>query len=201
MVSSITKFYQLRKQRVVKTMGGACCICGYKKNIQALEMHHLDPEEKEFSFGNTKGYKNWEELCEEMQKCVLLCANCHREVHYPLEGEEFKLTSSYNATIAEEIKLEIQQEKEKTEYFCIDCNKKISYKATRCQKCAEIHNRTVERPDREVFKIEIRTQPFTQLGLKYGVSDNAIRKWCDNFNLPRTKKEISSYSDEDWAQL
>lgn len=201
MTSSITRFYQQRKQRIVKTMGGKCCLCGYNKNIQALEMHHVDPSEKEFAFSDTKKYRSWEELCEEMKKCVLLCANCHREVHYPNDNEEIKLISSYNQDIATEIGLEIQHEKEKTEYFCVDCNKKISYRATRCQKCSEIHNRIVERPDRETFKKEIRELPFTTLGKKYGVSDNAIRKWCDNYNLPRTKKEINNYSDLEWQCL
>ena len=176
-------------------------LCGYKKNIQALEMHHINPDEKDFTFSNTKEYHNWEELSSEMKKCILLCANCHREVHYPLEGEVFNLQSSYDETKGKEISLEIQKEKEKTEYFCIDCGKKISYKATRCQKCAELHNRIVERPDRETFKKEIREQPFTVLGKKYGVSDNAIRKWCDNYNLPRTKKEINSYKDSEWQTL
>ena len=201
MISSITKFYQQRKQRIVKTMGGKCFLCGYNKNIQALEMHHLNPLEKEFTFSNTKQYHNWEELCEEMKKCVLLCANCHREVHYPNDNSELLLQSSYNQEIATRIGLEIQKEKERTEYFCIDCNKKISYKATRCQKCSEIHNRKVERPDRESFKKEIRELPFTELGKKYGVSDNAIRKWCDNYNLPRTKKEINKYKDLEWQLL
>ena len=45
----------------------------------------------------------------------------------------------------------------------------------------------------------IRTLPFTQIGTKYGVTDNAIRKWCDKYELPRTKKEIVSYSDEEWG--
>ena len=200
-MSYITKFYQQRKQRIVYAMGGQCALCGYKKNIQALEMHHINPEEKDFTFSNTKEYHNWEELSSEMKKCILLCANCHREVHYPLEGEVFNLQSSYDETKGKEISLEIQKEKKKTEYFCIDCGKKISYKATRCQKCAELHNRIVERPDRETFKKEIREQPFTVLGKKYGVSDNAIRKWCDNYNLPRTKKEINSYKDSEWQTL
>lgn len=200
-MKNITKFYQQRKQRIVYAMGGQCALCGYNKNIQALEMHHINPDEKEFTFSKTQEYHNWEELSKEMQKCVLLCANCHREVHYPQDGEEFNLQSSYDEEKSNEIADIIKKEKEKTEYFCIDCGKKISRKALRCQKCAELHNRTVERPDRELFKKEIREQPFTVIGRKYGVSDNAIRKWCDRYNLPRTKKEINKYTDSEWEEV
>lgn len=201
-MNSITKFYQVRKQRIVYAMGGQCALCGYNKNIQALEMHHIDPQEKDFTFSDTKKYHTWEELSIEMQKCVLLCANCHREIHYPLDEENpIELKSSYNPERSAEIQALITQEKTKTKHFCIDCGKEITRNAQRCQKCAELHNRRVERPEREVFKQEIRTTPFTVLGEKYNVSDNAIRKWCDGYNLPRTKGEIKAYSDEEWELI
>ena len=201
-MNSITKFYQVRKQRIVYVMGGQCALCGYNKNIQALEMHHIDPQEKDFTFSDTKKYHTWEELSIEMQKCVLLCANCHREIHYPLDEENpIELKSSYNPERSAEIQALITQEKTKTKHFCIDCGKEITRNAQRCQKCAELHNRRVERPEREVFKQEIRTTPFTVLGEKYNVSDNAIRKWCDGYNLPRTKGEIKAYSDEEWELI
>ena len=47
----------------------------------------------------------------------------------------------------------------------------------------------------------IRTIPFTAIGQQSGVSDNAIKKWCKVANLPSTKKDINSYSDEDWSKL
>lgn len=62
-------------------------------------------------------------------------------------------------------------------------------------------NRTVERPSREELKELIRKLPFTQIAKKYGVSDNAIRKWCDFEKLPRKKTEINSYSDEEWEKI
>lgn len=51
---------------------------------------------------------------------------------------------------------------------------------------------------REELKKKIRTQSFLSIGKEFNISDNAIRKWCDKFNLPRTKKEIKSYSDKEW---
>lgn len=61
--------------------------------------------------------------------------------------------------------------------------------------------RKVERPNREELKHLIRTLPFTQIGKMYGVSDNAVRKWCDFEKLPRKKKEIKSYSNKEWEKI
>lgn len=61
--------------------------------------------------------------------------------------------------------------------------------------------RTVERPSREELKYLIRNLPFTKIGKMYGVSDNSVRKWCDFENLPRKKRDINSYSDEEWEKI
>lgn len=90
--------------------------------------------------------------------------------------------------------------------ICPICNKQfISFKKLDqkyCSyECAQIAQRRVERPSREEFKQLIRTTPFTTIGKQFGVSDNAIRKWCDNYNLPRKVAEIKKYSDEEWELL
>lgn len=62
-------------------------------------------------------------------------------------------------------------------------------------------NRKVERCNRETLKSLIRSTPFTRIAEQFGVSDNAIRKWCDYYNLPRRVKDIKLYSDEEWANI
>ncbi|MDT7542376.1 MAG: hypothetical protein QOE33_2280 [Acidobacteriota bacterium] len=65
----------------VKHKGCRCQVCGYEHCIEALEFHHLDPKQKDFGISN-KGYtRSWEKVKKEVDKCILLCANCHREVH------------------------------------------------------------------------------------------------------------------------
>ncbi len=65
----------------IEYKGGLCQICGYKKYPGALDLHHLDATTKEFGIGD-KGYtRSWEKVKKELDKCILVCANCHREVH------------------------------------------------------------------------------------------------------------------------
>jgi hypothetical protein len=73
-----------RKYEYILSHGGKCEICGYNKNLSALEFHHKDPNEKEFQidarrFANT----NLDILEQELNKCMILCSNCHREIHNP----------------------------------------------------------------------------------------------------------------------
>ena len=73
-----------RKKQLIEIAGGECCDCGYKKNISALEFHHLNPEEKSFGIDLRKcSCAKWDRLVEEVKKCVLICANFHRERHNP----------------------------------------------------------------------------------------------------------------------
>lgn len=64
----------------------------------------------------------------------------------------------------------------RTEKYCVDCGKKISYDAIRCSNCACIHRRLVERPQPDELITAIATSSFVAVGSKYGVSDKAIVK-------------------------
>lgn len=69
------------KEKLIKYKGGKCEICGYDKCNQALEFHHVNPEEKSFTISQSNIYKNLTILKQEVDKCILVCANCHREIH------------------------------------------------------------------------------------------------------------------------
>lgn len=81
----LIKAVQIRREKVrqmaVEYKGNGCNVCGYNRCINALEFHHLDPTKKDFGI-SAKGYaRSWEKVKKEIDKCVLLCANCHREFH------------------------------------------------------------------------------------------------------------------------
>lgn len=85
--------------------------------------------------------------------------------------------------------------------YCCDCGVQIDYKATRCLSCSYLASQTVQRPSREELKNLIRKTPFTRIGAQFGVSDNAIRKWCKAYGLPYKTTEIKRYTDDEWELI
>ena len=67
------------KQRLIDYKGGKCQVCGYNRCINALEFHHINPKEKDFTISG--GTKSFNTLKLEVDKCILVCSNCHREIH------------------------------------------------------------------------------------------------------------------------
>ena len=84
--------------------------------------------------------------------------------------------------------------KDTQEHKCCLCGVSISNrKATMCPDCAHKQSRKVERPDAITLAQEIVETNFCAVGRKYGVSDNAIRKWCKGYGLSITKKELKNW--------
>lgn len=115
----------------------------------------------------------------------VLCPNCH------------SLTPNYKSLNGSGRENRTQNRKN----YCLDCGATISSEACRCRECAS-KARIIEKPiTREELKQKIRTLPFTTIAAEFGVSDNAIRKWCVGYGLPTRKKDIKVYSDEEWALI
>jgi len=81
MIMAVAKRRRKLKSMLVEYKGGKCIICGYKKTPWAMDIHHVDNSKKSFSMSTRGLTRSWERLKKEADKCVLLCANCHREIH------------------------------------------------------------------------------------------------------------------------
>ena len=69
------------KQQCVDYKGGECQCCGYNDCNSALDFHHVDPKTKKFGIGKCRKTKMTQKILDELDKCILVCSNCHREIH------------------------------------------------------------------------------------------------------------------------
>ena len=76
-----SKLRKIYKKWAVEYKGLKCECCGYSKCIEALDFHHLDPKQKDFNISDSNLTSNWETIKKELDKCILICSNCHREIH------------------------------------------------------------------------------------------------------------------------
>lgn len=76
----VTEHHRRFKKKAIEYKGGSCKICGYNKCLSAMVFHHRDPDQKDFSVSQLKS-ASWETMRLELDKCDLLCSNCHSELH------------------------------------------------------------------------------------------------------------------------
>jgi len=166
-VEAVQKRRNDLKSLAVKYKGGKCEKCGYDKYVGALDFHHVN-DDKEFSVG-MKGYtRSWENVKLELDKCVLLCANCHRETHGGIiDISDLNVKNHIEVSDVHILK----------QTYCIDCGTGIDRKATRCLKCSKLFRANKNKPSKEILIEELKNTSFVTLGKKYSVSDNTIRKW------------------------
>ena len=163
-----TKAQTLERQRALKKKavdykGGKCQRCGYDEYDAALEFHHRDPDEKEFSLSHLNRTKWSQRTMDELDKCDLLCANCHRTVHFLMATPVLPENKT--------------SKKEKKEYGCQDCGVILSnYRAKRCIPCQSKANQKIDWPPKEELQKLIHKMGYSATGRKLGVSDNAVKK-------------------------
>ena len=73
-----------QKLYLISLLGGKCIKCGYNKSVSSFHFHHMNPDEKEGQIA----YLSFDKQLEEIKKCILLCANCHGEIHEELNGDK-----------------------------------------------------------------------------------------------------------------
>ena len=165
------------KQLAVAYKGGKCVICGYNKCVASLDFHHIS--DKSFGIGSRGFTRSWEILKPELDKCILVCRNCHGEIHW---GD---VTITSQMLIAQGSDLEPTRyfERPKTSYnkvckHCLGDYSTLRSNQIYCtDNCRHLADRKIDRPSQDELEDMLKTMSYCAVGRKYGVSDNAIRKW------------------------
>lgn len=155
-----------------------CAICGienWQGKPLVFTLDHIDGD----SHNNELSNLRW------------ICPNCDRQLPTYAVGKA---------------RLEAKLNSKEKKYFCVDCGQEIGKYGERCSSCAAKNSATRKvakenLPTREELKILIRSKSFVEIGRMFSVTDNAVRKWCKNYNLPYKKNEIKNYTDKDWEEI
>lgn len=194
------------KHELVKYKGGKCEICGYDKCEAALEFHHLNPEEKEFqlSSGNTCSL---EKMKKEADKCILVCANCHREIHDKIyqdkrddrnkeyEINESLINSNYQKLNCKQAQLNVEEIQKYIDKGLTQkeiskiCN--VSWSTLkRFLKENKISTKRISFNINEMIDLMKKYQNYTQVGKELGIKGSAVQKRFKNHGYPDNIKEL-----------
>lgn len=150
------------KLRCIEFLGGKCGSCGYSKCPEALDFHHIDPSTKSFAISGRLS-KRWETIEKELEKCKLLCANCHRETHW-----QEKQHKTYMTSYEPHVRLKL-------------------YK----RPTTGIPKKTVSWPSIEELVARVTASSFLRVADELGCSDNAIRKYLRRNGIdPKSVRSI-----------
>lgn len=174
------------KSNIVKGFGGGCAVCKIQWEPEIYDIHHLDPTTKKFTIGQVMSKpQKFEVIKEELKKCVLLCAYCHRLVHAG-KLEMPKKIPSFNPDLMDAVlkpkkvivNCEGKKNKARKTDKCPVCQSLKDIKLKYCSHtCAKKARRKVPRPPLPQLKEDLKSLSYVKVGKKYGVSDNTIRKW------------------------
>ena len=170
------------KSRIIEAMGGKCVCCGYDKCHRALDLHHLDREEKHFGFSQIRANaRKWIVIVDELRKCVLVCNRCHAEIHdgliqVPLDAARFD-ESFAEYRIKEPLEI------------CPICGEKTKakYNKTCSRSCAAKKSRKVDWDQIDLYKLIFQEKySYTRVADILGVSDTAVKKKVKKLYLDRS---------------
>ena len=207
---SLKKARQRLKKKLVDYKGGKCEICGYDKCINALDFHHLNPNEKDFGISNYT-VLSFDKLKKEVDKCILVCANCHREIHAK-ENEETEIAmekkekeiyteilnnrntykesitnvkDSYKFLIYTDIINDMKQNMSREEIFSkYHINNKTFNKFLKENNLEYSKAKKVTiKPNKDELIDLLKENSKSSIGRMFGVSCSAVIKWCKKYNI------------------
>ena len=164
------------RERIVESLGGKCVCCGYDQLQLALETHHLDPNTKDFSMGETRAdIISWERMTVEIRKCVLVCVRCHMEIHSGLR------VVPVGAVRFNESMSEYRKKNEQLMDDCPICGKKKSIKLITCSH--ECGAKKANKADWSSLREMMKTMNRSQIADRLGVSWTAVNKHMKKMNI------------------
>lgn len=167
---------------MVEAMGGKCQCCAYDKCHDALEFHHIDPTQKDLTLGDMiANPKRWSSIIVELKKCILLCSNCHREVHEGITPLP-ETYDTFNPSFEEYRKL-----KEDPYHPCEVCGKDARDGHKFCSlKCAGVYRQRVNWDSIDLEKM-LTTQSIVDISESLNISWNGVKKRMNKLGLTRSK--------------
>jgi len=187
---AVKRWRRRTKERIVESFGGKCCICGYNKSHSALALHHLNPSEKEISLASIRASaRSWERIVIELRKCILVCHNCHSEIHdINCETEVPDNPLRFNESFTNYLR---SQPKESLEP-CPLCGKDKKKENVTCSySCAAKLSRRVDWDNIDLFDLmEEFEGNFNKIANYLDISDVSVRKrWKKINDLKFNEKE------------
>lgn len=190
-----------KKKQLIEKRGHRCECCGLTEWLNQpikLEVHHIDGD-------NTNNQDD---------NLQLLCPNCHSYTpnhskniyNHALSDEEFVEILQSSETIhqallkanlstagsnyararrlIQQYQLEHLYQHNQPINYCVDCGAPIGTEAVRCSACDHKRQRKADRPTKDELYQLLMKNTFVAVGKMYGVSDNAVRKWCKSYDIP-----------------
>jgi hypothetical protein len=170
------------KEIILVCMGEKCQVCGYNKCNAALELHHLDPTEKEISLSVIMtSCKSWDFIYSEIEKCILLCSNCHREVHYSdlILPKEFK---RFDKNLADSLRSKTSLACQRTD----DNKKKKEYNFRKLSERKEMRLLSVEDRKQLIMNSDIDLTQWgrnVKVGELLGITPQKAGVWLKKHNM------------------
>lgn len=167
------------KDRIINAMGNGCCICGYNKSHRSLTLHHIDPSKKELTFAALRATPtSWNVIVTELRKCVLVCSNCHGEIHdniteIPADAARF----NENYATYKDVLIVSKTKK------CPVCDADMSPDHKTCsRRCAATQTGKVNWNEINLAEL-LHNKSYLAIANELGISDAAVHKRAKKLGL------------------